>query len=144
MRARPSLIAVLGILAVPAALLSPFWLNAGKPAPVRPVFVLPIQRLPGETKGETCIEPTQRMATDHMRLLAAWRDQVVREGRNAYTATDGRVWFASLQNTCLDCHADKAGFCDACHNLHGVKPDCWECHVVPGELSGADDTARTP
>jgi hypothetical protein len=39
----------------------------------------------------------------------------------------------SLQNTCMQCHPNKAEFCDRCHNYASVKPYCWDCHVEPKE-----------
>ncbi|MGD8893899.1 MAG: menaquinol oxidoreductase, partial [Desulfobacterales bacterium] len=36
-------------------------------------------------------------------------------------------------NTCLDCHEEKAEFCDKCHNYASVSPYCWECHIDPKE-----------
>jgi hypothetical protein len=35
----------------------------------------------------------------------------------------------SLSNTCLDCHSNKAEFCDRCHNYASVSPYCWDCHI---------------
>jgi nitrate/TMAO reductase-like tetraheme cytochrome c subunit len=39
----------------------------------------------------------------------------------------------SLSQTCLGCHSNKEKFCDSCHTYSGVKPNCWNCHVVPQE-----------
>ena len=34
------------------------------------------------------------------------------------------------------CHANKAEFCDRCHNYAAVKPYCWDCHIdTKGESS---------
>jgi hypothetical protein len=115
-----------GIIIFLAACLFPFWDNYGTQAYVRPELVLP----EGE---EECIEPVEYMRTDHMRLLNEWRDKALREGLRSYTATDGRKWTISLQNTCMSCHNDKVGFCDACHNEHNVVLSCWDCHVEPKE-----------
>jgi hypothetical protein len=70
------------------------------------------------------------MRASHMKLLVEWRDLAVRQGvRNV--AIDGRTWKVSLTATCLDCHDDKAKFCDRCHEYAAVSPGCWSCHVVP-------------
>ena len=72
------------------------------------------------------------MRASHMTLLAEWRDRVVRDGVRTYTGADGRVVRMSLSGTCLGtCHTDKTAFCDRCHDYAGVKPACWDCHVVP-------------
>jgi hypothetical protein len=39
----------------------------------------------------------------------------------------------SLTRTCLDCHSNKAEFCDRCHTYMAVDPYCWDCHVEPKE-----------
>ncbi|MDR2726759.1 MAG: sulfate reduction electron transfer complex DsrMKJOP subunit DsrJ [Deltaproteobacteria bacterium] len=119
---RPSPVAVIGVFAILGLLLAPFWLNAGKPAPEPPALARP--------EGVACIESVAVMRTDHMRLLTAWRDLTVRKGQRTHIAGDGRTWPASLQDACLACHADKAGFCDVCHSLHAVSLHCWDCHVV--------------
>ena len=69
-----------------------------------------------------------------MKLLAAWRDDVVREGKRTYTAADGRVHPISLTGTCLECHSNKKQFCDRCHDYSGAKPACWSCHIIPEEV----------
>ena len=35
---------------------------------------------------------------------------------------------------CVKCHSNKERFCDRCHDYAGVKPTCWNCHIVPGEV----------
>lgn len=109
----------------------PFWYNIGKAAsaPQPQVDTPAIQQL----AEKQCVEPTAYMRANHMKLLEEWRDQVVREGRRIYVASDGKKYYMSLQNTCLECHSNPAEFCDQCHNYLGVKPDCWTCHI---ELKG--------
>ena len=34
----------------------------------------------------------------------------------------------SLTRGCLDCHSNKAEFCDRCHASAGVTPKCFDCH----------------
>ena len=64
-----------------------------------------------------------------------WRDEVVRVNQRTFEAPDGREWEKSLTRTCLACHAEKAEFCDKCHDYLGVQPYCWDCHVDPkGEM----------
>lgn len=83
------------------------------------------------TDAEQCVEPTPYMRGKHMELLNTWKESVVREGVRTYTAMDGQEYKMSLTGTCLDCHSNKAEFCDRCHSYTGVKPYCWDCHVVP-------------
>lgn len=91
----------------------------------------PEPKLPaGEKK---CVESKAFMKAWHMDLLNEWRDAVVRGGDRVYVATDGEKHNMSLTLTCMECHADKAAFCDACHNDVGVSPACWDCHVEPGQ-----------
>ena len=83
------------------------------------------------TEEENCVEPVPYMRAKHMELLNDWRQSAVREGNRIYTSSDGEEYDMSLTGTCLDCHANKAEFCDRCHDYTGVKPNCWECHIVP-------------
>ena len=89
----------------------------------RPELVLP-------PEGK-CVEDTEYMRHWHMDLLDEWRDQVVREGKRMYVASDGQKYEASLSLTCMRCHDDKSKFCDRCHDYMGVSPYCWDCHVEP-------------
>ena len=93
---------------------------------------------PPNPQGQRCIEPKNVMRAEHMRLLVRWRDEVIRENRRLYIASDGRQWEKSLVKTCLGCHgpADANGksttaaaVCDECHAYVNVKPDCWNCHL---------------
>jgi hypothetical protein len=106
---------------------SPLWLNAmlgGSPE-------VPEIKLP--TNGSTeCVEATDFMRAEHMDLLNQWRDDVVRKGTRDYVSTtSGKVYDMSLSRTCMDCHSNKAEFCDACHTYMAVSPYCWDCHVEP-------------
>lgn len=109
----------------------PFWYNVGKAASApQPQLDTPaIQQLP----QKQCVESTAYMRANHMKLLEEWRNQVVREGKRIYVASDGKKYYMSLQNTCLQCHSNLAEFCDQCHYYLNVKPDCWTCHI---ELKG--------
>lgn len=113
-----------GIAFFLALFTSPFWFNFGSAEYRRPDIVLP------ETEKE-CIEPREYMAAEHMQMLDTWRDMALREEKRVYVASDGKAWTISLQNTCMSCHADKAGFCDKCHDSNSVSPYCWDCHIEP-------------
>lgn len=102
----------------------PFWSNLLTPKYERPQLALPANQ-------KECIEPAEYMRAEHMHILDVWRDQALREGKRAYVASNGKVWDISLQNTCMKCHANKADFCDKCHNSNSVSPYCWDCHVAP-------------
>jgi len=83
------------------------------------------------TNETQCVEPVDYMRSSHMTLLDQWRTSVVRDGVRTYVATDGKTYDMSLTNTCLKCHADKAQFCDQCHNYAQVSPNCFDCHQIP-------------
>jgi hypothetical protein len=82
------------------------------------------------TTAAQCIEPAQWMIDNHMRLLDEWRTDVVRDDQHTYTASDGKTYEISLEDTCLGCH-NKAEFCDQCHQYVGISPNCWDCHNIP-------------
>ena len=113
-----------GVLVFLVLFSAPFWLNIGSKSYKRPEIALPV------TEKE-CVEPREYMAAEHMQLLDTWRDMALREEKRAYVSTSGKVWNISLQNTCMTCHTDKAGFCDKCHDANSVDPYCWDCHVEP-------------
>jgi hypothetical protein len=69
------------------------------------------------------------MRAEHMQLLDVWRDSVVRESKRIYVNPEGKEFNMSLSNTCLDCHSNKAEFCDRCHDYASVQPYCWSCHI---------------
>jgi len=72
------------------------------------------------------------MRASHMDLLNQWRDDVVRVGNRDYKSTlTGKTFDMSLSRTCMDCHSNKADFCDRCHDFLSVDPYCWDCHVEP-------------
>jgi hypothetical protein len=120
---------IVGIGIFLALATSPLWFNVMTPeGPEAPELTYP-------TNGSTeCVEATDYMRSDHMDLLNQWRDDVVRTGVRDYksTSTD-KVYDMSLSRTCMDCHSNKAEFCDACHNYTAVSPYCWDCHVEPKE-----------
>lgn len=104
----------------------PIWVSAASGT----IGEVPQLNLPADE--EQCVEDAAWMRANHMDLLIDWRETVVREGIRTYTASDGKEYTMSLTDTCLDCHAPKAEFCDRCHDYVGATPNCWNCHVEPG------------
>ena len=106
----------------------PFWYNLGKAAPA------PEIKLSAKAQAaQACVESKAYMKTEHMQLLNVWRDEVVRSAKRTYVNSSGKQFEMSLSNTCLDCHVEKAEFCDKCHNYASVTPYCWDCHIDPKE-----------
>ncbi len=106
----------------------PLWYNMGKAAP------LPEPKLTDKAKAaKECVRPKEFMRAEHMQLLDVWRDTVVRDAKRIYVNSEGKEFEMSLSNTCLDCHSEKAEFCDKCHNYASVTPYCWDCHIDPKE-----------
>ena len=110
----------------------PLWYGKGKSIspPDLKLDTPAIERL----KEKLCVEPAPYMRANHMKLLGAWREGAVREGKRTYTAADGKVYKISLTGTCLECHSNKGQFCDRCHDYAGAKPNCWSCHIIPEEV----------
>ena len=79
--------------------------------------------------AKKCVYDKAHMKAEHMQILNDWRHIVVRDGKRIYVNTSGKEFEMSLSNTCLDCHANKAEFCDRCHNYASVTPYCWDCHI---------------
>ena len=106
----------------------PFWFNLGKAAPV------PEPKLSEKAiAAKECILPKPVMKYQHMQLLNEWRDTAVTEAKRLDVSLSGKEFNMSLSNTCLDCHTEKAEFCDTCHNYASVVPYCWDCHIDPKE-----------
>ena len=82
------------------------------------------------TEEEQCVLPVKEMRDRHHALLNDWKESVVRDGDSIYVANDGREYNMSLTGTCLDCHSNKAEFCDQCHSYVAVQPTCWNCHKL--------------
>lgn len=81
-------------------------------------------------KGDKCVEDTDYMRRNHMKLLMHQRDDTMHKGI--------RTKKYSLQN-CIECHASKKNnsvlgsnenFCQSCHSYAAVKIDCFECHAT--------------
>ena len=115
---------VAGIFIFVVLLSFPFWFNLGKATPA-PELVLTDKA----KAAKVCVMPTDYMRAEHMQLLDVWRHNVVRNAQRTFVNTSGKEFNMSLSNTCLDCHANKAEFCDRCHNFASVRPYCWDCHI---------------
>lgn len=119
---------IIGLLIFLAIITFPIWYNlAGGKATYRP-------DLKYVTDAEECVAPADYMTSNHMDLLNEWRDEVVRDKDRVYMAFNGNKYDKSLTNTCLDCHSNKADFCDKCHDYMSVDPYCWDCHIIPEEV----------
>jgi len=86
------------------------------------------EKLPDEE--EQCVLPLNVQRDRHKDLLNDWKKSVVREGNSIYVTSDGREFEMSLTGTCMSCHTNKTEFCDKCHSLAAVSPDCWSCHKL--------------
>jgi hypothetical protein len=119
---------VTGLCILVALITFPFWYNLGKAAPA------PEPKLSEKAKAaKECVMPKAYMTSEHMQLLNEWRETVVRDAKRIFVNSSGKKFNMSLSSTCLDCHTDKAEFCDKCHNYASVTPYCWECHIDPKE-----------
>ena len=115
---------IAGLLIFVVIVTFPIWFNMGKAAPV------PEPELTAKAKAaKECVRETAYMKAEHMQLLDEWRDAVVREGKRVYVNSSGKEFNMSLSNTCLDCHSNKAEFCDRCHTYASADPYCWDCHI---------------
>lgn len=119
--------AALGILVV----LSPLASAGGASGVPKPV----IQK----AQGEQCVEDTEYMRRNHMKVLNHHRDKTMHEGI--------RTKQHSLKN-CIECHATpdasgqrtvlgKDNFCQSCHTYAAVKVDCFQCHSSKPAGDGA-------
>lgn len=81
-------------------------------------------------KGDRCVEDTDYMRKNHMKLLTHQRDETMHKGV--------RTVKHSLKN-CIECHASQKtntvvgsneNFCQSCHAYTAVKIDCFECHAT--------------
>jgi hypothetical protein len=115
---------VTGLILFLIIILFPFWYMRGKAVP----FPDPVLT-PKAQAAQACVRSTDYMRSEHMKLLDLWRESVVREGKRIYVNPQGKEFTMSLSNTCLDCHSNKAEFCDRCHNYASVRPYCWNCHI---------------
>jgi hypothetical protein len=88
-------------------------------------------------QGDKCVENTDFMRRNHMRLLQHQRDETVHEGIRPHDT--------SLER-CIACHASRISgsvvgsdqnFCQGCHAYAAVKLDCFECHSSKSQVGGA-------
>jgi hypothetical protein len=93
---------------------------------------VPKPKIPAEEKA--CVEPTAFIRIHHKGLLEEWKTSVVRGGMRTYKASNGKTYTMSLNKTCMNCHKDRAEFCDRCHQYVGVSNKCWDCHMYPKEM----------
>lgn len=148
---------IAGLVIGVGLLMFPFFYNAGRAAKAPDPVLTPKAK-----EAKECVAPTPYMKAYHMQLLDEWRHEVVRDGERYYTTgkrgdkrfdrklmdmgrhfaagvgeddqiESGKVYYKSLQVTCLDCHSNKSKFCDQCHDYMGVVPYCWDCHIEPKE-----------
>jgi [DsrC]-trisulfide reductase subunit J len=83
-----------------------------------------------------CVEATDVMRRNHMKLLLHQRERTVHEGLRKPKYSLAR---------CVECHASvktgsvlgEGGFCQSCHSYAGVKLDCFECHAAKPERVSA-------
>jgi hypothetical protein len=118
-------------LTLPAMVLAGFVLALSGCGKVEP----PPASLLAEARGDQCVEPTDVMRRDHMKILMHERDEAKRYGRrNPQHSFVG----------CVDCHVSPAAtrddpsthFCMACHQFNAVRMDCFQCHTDrPSETS---------
>jgi len=123
---------IIGILIFLVIMTFPIWYNAFSGSDIEvPDPVIKTAGMPGM---DTCVKDAAYMKTQHMDLLNKWRDDVVRDNDRVFVADDGRKFNKSLSHTCLDCHSNKADFCDKCHLYMEVDPYCWECHLQTEQM----------
>ena len=119
---------ITGLIIGVGLLLFPVFYNAGKAAKA-PELVLTEKA----KEAKLCVEPKSFMKTEHMKMLDQWRNEVVRDAERYYKNAEGKIFYKSVQVTCMECHSNKSKFCDQCHNYMGVAPYCWDCHIAPKE-----------
>ena len=119
---------VLGLIIFIGLFSFPFWYNmvikVGKAAPAPEVVLSEKAKAAGK-----CVMTKEYMTAEHMQLLDVWRHNVVRNAQREFVNTEGKAFDMSLSNTCLDCHDNKAQFCDRCHTYASVDVYCWDCHI---------------
>ena len=119
---------ITGLIIFLILLLFPVWYQVGKAEKVPDPQLTETAK-----KAQQCVEAKSFMKTQHRKMLDQWRNEVVRDAERYYTSSDGKIYYKSLQVTCMECHSNKSKFCDQCHDYMGVSPYCWDCHVAPKE-----------
>lgn len=115
---------IVGLVVFIALVTFPFWFNLGRAVPAPELELTAMAKA-----AEVCVMSTAYMNAEHMHLLDVWRHNVVRNGERVFINPDGKRFSMSLSNTCLDCHSNKAAFCDRCHDYVSARPHCWDCHI---------------
>ena len=89
-------------------------------------MIISDQRMP-EMNGAQFLEKAKTIFPNAIRyLLTGYSDMdAVIQAVNK----KGKEFEMSLSNTCIECHDNKAEFCDRCHNYASVRPYCWDCHI---------------
>ena len=101
----------------------------------------PLPEIP-KGKGDKCVEDTEYMRKNHMKVLFHQRDETVHLGI--------RTKKHSLKN-CIDCHAVEVNgqpvsiaspkhFCRVCHDYASVNIDCFECHASKPRMKPVNST----
>jgi hypothetical protein len=121
---------ITGLIIGLAFFIIPIWMNLGKAAKAPELELTEKAKAAG-----SCVADTSYMKASHFSLLDKWRHEVVRDADRFYKSKSGKIYYKSLQVTCMDCHSNKSKFCDQCHNYMSVKPYCWDCHLEPKEKS---------
>jgi hypothetical protein len=93
---------------------------------------MPKPKIPADKKE--CVESKDYIRVNHGSLLDDWKESVVRKGGYVYVAANRKTHTMSLNRTCMNCHRDKAEFCDQCHDYIGVTNKCWDCHIYPKQM----------
>jgi len=79
-----------------------------------------------------CVRETQYMRFHHMELLKEIREDFVRYGNR------GEISF----NSCRECHTNREGFCNRCHNAVSLNLDCFGCHYYPETASQSSQLGK--
>lgn len=82
--------------------------------------VIPFLEIPEES-GEECVRETEYMRFHHWEYLNDIREVIVRQGDRSVVKIED----------CRRCHPVPDKFCNKCHSIAGVNPDCWGCHYYP-------------
>jgi hypothetical protein len=126
-----------GLLIFLAIITSPVWYRAMSRADAgAPQLTMP-------AGSQECVEETSYMRSFHMDLLNEWRDSAVRTLDVIHVGPGGKKYLKSFAGTCMDCHSQKAEFCDRCHAYVGAEPYCWDCHAESEGAGTLHSSART-
>ena len=98
------------------------------PQPIQPFLEKP------DPKYKECVRDAAYMRFKHMDLLLQIREEVVREGKK------GEIGLETGSKNCRECHTNRERFCNQCHNIVNLYPDCFDCHDYP---ESGQDTANS-